>query len=172
LLWVYSASEWYGRVGIVSVDAAEGGFQKHCIPGRFSEGALVFCIVDGSMEQAGCKINLIFILEDPLGVLQDCTLAGGLAGQRYDCSVQLDRVCIALMHFWPEPAHAGLFGLAVHMVADHPVYPEPTQLLCCHRVCLVDIDLNYVPDGLCCLSFGLVCKETQQFTAALVDGWV
>jgi hypothetical protein len=32
--------------------------------------------------------------------------------------------------FWPEPARVSLFGLVVHMLEDHPVYPEMTKLFC------------------------------------------
>jgi hypothetical protein len=58
----------------------------------------------------------------------------------------LEQVIGEHVHSWPEPAHVGLFGFAVHMVADLPgVYPVPTQLLCCHQLYLVDVDLDKVP---------------------------
>ena len=33
-------SEWLDGVGIVSVDAAKGGFPDHCIPVGFTDGSL------------------------------------------------------------------------------------------------------------------------------------
>jgi hypothetical protein len=65
------------------------------------------------------------------------------------------------MIFWPEPAHAGLIGLAVHMVADYPVYPISTKSLCRHRVCLVKIDLDKVVGGPKNGSSKLACRAAR-----------
>jgi hypothetical protein len=44
------------------------------------------------------------------------------------------------------------------MVADHPVYPIPTQFFGCWRVSFVEVDLDKVP-GLCGLSIWLVREK-------------
>jgi hypothetical protein len=102
-------------------------------------------------------------------VLQDGVLAAW--PDRYNSSVGLNRVGCALLHFWPEPAHASLLGPpGVCVVANHPVYPVVTKFFCCYWVCLVEVDLDQVP-GLCSLSCWLMRKEAELVTA-VIDGAV
>ena len=85
-----------------------------------------------------------------------------------ELSIWLEWVSSAYVHFRPESAHSGLFGSAVYMVANHPMYPVPAKLFRCYWVGFIKIDLDQVP-CLRSLSFGLVCKEAE-FVSALRDG--